>query len=315
MSWLAPTARIDASGKAGGGVVAIGTTLARAKNPNASPTLVAAQTAIQNGATISVDAATKGDGGRVAVLSSKATAMAGMITAKGGAEGGDGGFVEVSANAGFSLTGAVDAGAPLGKSGTLRLDPRDLIITTAADPTISPGDTVPSISFNQLGTLTDAFLFPSTLAGLTVSEIQLQTTRDLLVNSNIALNTVNPNGTTKSLTLLAGRNVTVGAGVAISVSGSLRLEAASTTIPGADPTGAFSLGNGASLNAPKGVTISSGTGGVQIAGSIDAGTGNALISSAGNIAQIGPAQPPQGLAGEAGRAPYQRGRGQPDCRG
>ena len=117
--------------------------------------------------------------------------------------------------------------------------------------------------------MTDAFLFP-TLPGLTVSEIQLETTRDLLVNFNIALNTVNPNGTTKSLTLLAGRNVTVGAGVAISVSGSLRLEAASTTIPGADPTGAFSLGNGASLNAPKGVTISSGTGGVQIAGSIDA---------------------------------------------
>ena len=100
-------------------MVAIGTTLARAKNPNASPTLVASQTAIQNGATISVDAATKGAGGRVAVLSSKATAMAGMVTAKGGAEGGDGGFVEVSANAGFSLTGAVDAGAPLGKSGTL----------------------------------------------------------------------------------------------------------------------------------------------------------------------------------------------------
>jgi large exoprotein involved in heme utilization and adhesion len=54
---LAPTAKIRASGKAGGGVIAIGTTLDRARGgPGVTPTLTAANTVIQPGAKISANA-------------------------------------------------------------------------------------------------------------------------------------------------------------------------------------------------------------------------------------------------------------------
>ena len=88
------------------------------------PTVVAANTVIQAGAKISANATGKGDGGKVTVLSTTSTHMAGTINAKGGTFGGNGGFVEVSGDAGFSLTGAIDVSAPQGTIGTILLDPR-----------------------------------------------------------------------------------------------------------------------------------------------------------------------------------------------
>ena len=67
---LASTAKINASGRVGGGVVAIGTTLARAKGgPSVTPTSTTQNVNVQHGATIAADAITNGDGGHVAVLS------------------------------------------------------------------------------------------------------------------------------------------------------------------------------------------------------------------------------------------------------
>ena len=70
---VAASARIDASGQAGGGVVAIGTTLNRARDTKAAAAMTAANTTIQAGARVSANAAGKGDGGRVVVLSKAAT--------------------------------------------------------------------------------------------------------------------------------------------------------------------------------------------------------------------------------------------------
>jgi filamentous hemagglutinin family protein len=126
---IGSTARINASGKAGGGTVAIGTTLARAGGgPSVTPTLVAATTVIQSGAKIKARATGNGNGGRITVLSSNDTSMAGTINAQGGPSGGDGGLVEVSSSMGFALTGPVDVSAPNGASGTILLDPLDLTI-------------------------------------------------------------------------------------------------------------------------------------------------------------------------------------------
>ena len=51
---LASTARVSASGKVGGGTVAIGTTLARAAGgPSVTPTLTAANVVVQQGAKVS----------------------------------------------------------------------------------------------------------------------------------------------------------------------------------------------------------------------------------------------------------------------
>jgi filamentous hemagglutinin family protein len=122
---LAKGARVNASGQAGGGTVAIGTTLARAKGgPGTTSTLTANTVQIAKGASIAANATANGNGGRVTVLSSLSTSMAGKITAKGGPQGGNGGFVEVS-GAALSLTGTVNVSAPLGAPGTVLLDPTD----------------------------------------------------------------------------------------------------------------------------------------------------------------------------------------------
>jgi filamentous hemagglutinin family protein len=125
---VASTTKINASGKTGGGVVAIGTTLNRAKDAKVTSVLTAANVIVRAGATIVADATGKGYGGRVTVLSTKATAMAGNITARGGPNGGDGGSVEVSGAGAFSLTGAIDVSAGSGTTGAILLDPDNLEI-------------------------------------------------------------------------------------------------------------------------------------------------------------------------------------------
>ncbi len=126
---LAATGVVDVSGEAGGGTVAIGTTLVRA---NGGPSVTSAQTSntvlVDQGAQISADALDAGNGGRVAVLASAQTNMAGAITARGGNSSGNGGFVEIS-GATLALTGTVDLSAPFGSTGTLLLDPFDFIVT------------------------------------------------------------------------------------------------------------------------------------------------------------------------------------------
>src|SRR5215475_6264715 len=51
---------------------------------------------IDSGSVIDASATQNGTGGKVVVWSDVATSFAGLINARGGAEGGDGGFVEVS---------------------------------------------------------------------------------------------------------------------------------------------------------------------------------------------------------------------------
>ena len=121
-------ARIAASGKTGGGVIAIGTTFDSAKGgPGVTAAMTATNVTVQQGAQIAANAATNGPGGRVVILSQDTTRMAGTISAKGGKNGGDGGFAEVSGEH-LSLTGDVDLSATNGVTGTLLLDPDNLTI-------------------------------------------------------------------------------------------------------------------------------------------------------------------------------------------
>jgi filamentous hemagglutinin family protein len=128
---LAAPSVVDVSGDVGGGVAAIGVTLARAKGgPGTASTLTSNTVLIDQGAQISADALVAGNGGRVAALSLAQTNFAGTITARGlgASPGGFGGFVEVSGGTGLSFTGQVDVTGPSGQ-GTLLLDPFDFIIT------------------------------------------------------------------------------------------------------------------------------------------------------------------------------------------
>ena len=118
-----PTARISANGRAGGGTVAVGTTLARARSSGPAPAGTSATTVVAAGARISADATASGDGGRVTVLSTQATTMAGAATARGGKVGGNGGTVELSGETGFRLTGSADYVGPTRHAGHHRAGP------------------------------------------------------------------------------------------------------------------------------------------------------------------------------------------------
>jgi filamentous hemagglutinin family protein len=121
---LTATARVNASGPIGGGVIAVGTTIARASGgPGTVSVTTARNTVVDSGAQLHADAVREGAGGKVVLLSTAITNFAGAITAKGGKHGGNGGTVEVS-GATLAFTGSVDVSAPMGTLGTFLLDPK-----------------------------------------------------------------------------------------------------------------------------------------------------------------------------------------------
>src|SRR6516165_2039850 len=147
------SARVDASGRAGGGKVLIGGDW-RGGNPNNS--LLSNLRAkiesfvIPTATTVSDDAATTinasatggGNGGKVVLWSDSETTFAGTILARGGARSGDGGFVEVSSHQLLNYSGTTDTRAPKGTVGTLLLDPENLYVNAngrppESDPTAS----------------------------------------------------------------------------------------------------------------------------------------------------------------------------------
>ncbi|WP_144006909.1 filamentous hemagglutinin N-terminal domain-containing protein, partial [Pelomonas sp. KK5] len=103
---LADGARVDASGTAGGGSVAIGGGWQGAGElPHARSVSVARGAVIDAGATVA------GSGGTVSLWSDGDMRFDGRVNARGGAVAGDGGQVEVSGRDRLGFAGEVDAGA------------------------------------------------------------------------------------------------------------------------------------------------------------------------------------------------------------
>ena len=132
-------AKVDASGRRGGGKVLIGgdwggghPDLSLVNNASAkleNYTIATATTvSVDAKTTINASATGRGNGGKVVLWSDSQTTFAGTILAKGGAKSGDGGFVETSSHGQLAFTGNVNAGAPRGVAGTLLLDPSDFYI-------------------------------------------------------------------------------------------------------------------------------------------------------------------------------------------
>src|SRR5882724_3838068 len=142
-------ARVNASGRDGGGTMMIGGDWGGGK-PNKS--LVNNQSAVLDGnavaraSTVSVDANSRidasakdrGNGGKVILWSDQDTSFAGTILALGGKEIGNGGFAEVSSHGVLTYTGITDLRAANGTFGTLLLDPYDVTISTASSSNMSP---------------------------------------------------------------------------------------------------------------------------------------------------------------------------------
>ena len=126
------TARLDASGALGGGVLRLGGDF-QGRLAGLYPH--ARQLLVRPGAQLLADATQSGDGGLVVLWSAQATRFGGLATARGGPGGGDGGLVEVSSAGWLDFRGQVDlrATAAGGQRGLLLLDPKTLNIGATAD--------------------------------------------------------------------------------------------------------------------------------------------------------------------------------------
>ncbi|HEY9833324.1 MAG TPA: filamentous hemagglutinin N-terminal domain-containing protein [Stenomitos sp.] len=170
---LLNNASIDVSAPTGGGTVLIG----NGKQVNiASSVRINADAIPPNSSLASVG---NGNGGTVIVKSDEATHFEGYISARGGENSGNGGFVEVSGG-NLQFSGSVDTSAPFGQVGTLLIDPKNILIQA--------GSPISGLAISQ---------------ALFLNDVILQADNDITVDDDITGIGAN------SLTLLAGRSLTI----------------------------------------------------------------------------------------------------------
>jgi filamentous hemagglutinin family protein len=323
---LTSTARLDASGAAGGGTIAVGTTLRRAAGgPAVTGARQSAGVTVASGATIAADATAQGNGGKVAVLSAGTTTMNGRISARGGQQGGDGGSAEVSGGV-LALGGAVDLSAPLGRTGTLLLDPLDLYISDAppsvATYTVVAGD-LPTIGAGGASSGASLSWVTPALLEAAGANLALAATRNIFFASGtLGANTLAIGSHTLSVSarhdISLDRGFTINAGaLTLAASGAIALGTSVGATVGlgalASPTPTvLTIAGTATMRAATGITLAdsrvaaslldlsvSGSGGVsetaggvlaaatlQSSGGV-AGTAS-LLGTANAIATIGP---------------------------
>ncbi|GAB4300657.1 MAG: hypothetical protein Fur0025_40430 [Oscillatoriaceae cyanobacterium] len=117
-------ANIDASGTNGGGNIHIGGNYqGNGSLPNATHTYIDPNT------TITANAINSGNGGQIIIWSDNTTQFHGHISATGTENGG---FVEVSGKQNLTFSGNVDLSSANGQTGTLLLDPENIIIVSGS---------------------------------------------------------------------------------------------------------------------------------------------------------------------------------------
>jgi filamentous hemagglutinin family protein len=167
--YVMPKARLNANGDAGGGEILVG-----GNERGAGPEQNASQTYVATGAELYANAITNGNGGKVVVYSTNATAFQGKISAMGGALGGDGGEVETSGNF-LALSGAnVNLTAANGKTGNWLLDPSDITISSGTTTNID---------------LTSGTWQPT--SGSSTSVLNVTDLENSLTNGNVTVDSIN----------------------------------------------------------------------------------------------------------------------------
>ena len=165
---LLDAARVDASGRLGGGRVQLGGGF-----EGLGTSHTAERTWIGAGAEIRADAGDQGDGGRIAVWAEQRTDMLGRISARGGRLGGNGGLVETSARGQLNVAGQVDAGAPKGSPGQWLLDPNDIVIKANGNSNVNVG-AAPDFLSTDDAAIVDVGALNTALAGGTTVRVQTQ---------------------------------------------------------------------------------------------------------------------------------------------
>ncbi len=191
-------ASIDASGTNGGGTVLIGGDY-QGKNPNVQN---ATATYFGPNATVKADATNNGDGGKVIVWADDTTRAYGHISARGGPNGGNGGFVEVSGKNYLDYQALTDTRAPMGKTGTLLLDPDNISIVTTAVGTFGSYGGSPWV-FTANGGTNDSVIGWDTIdSQLGASDVFISTP-----DGDINILASHTYGSSSNLNLIAGGNV------------------------------------------------------------------------------------------------------------
>lgn len=212
-------ARIDASGKTGGGEVLIGGDVQGTGQVRRAESAVVTAESVLN-----ADARGTGDGGKVVVWSDGRTGFYGTASATGGKDGGNGGFIETSGKVSLDVRGAVvRANATSGRAGLWLMDPVNVNI---ADP--SGGDDTTGGSFS--GGNPDTFTPDNSVSPAVVD-----------------VNTIN-------LTLNGGTSVTILTGSVGTDSGNITVSAPISKTLGGDATLTLHAANNVVVSAPIGST-------------------------------------------------------------
>ncbi|MDO9105055.1 MAG: MBG domain-containing protein [Methylovulum sp.] len=234
-------ASIDASGALGGGQIVLGGD----KPANNSDTHLAKTTTIDAGATITADATSSGDGGKVRIGSDNATRAYGRISAKGGGQDGNGGTISTSGHW-LDTTGInVDASASHGKGGEWQVD-ADNINIQAESPAVAVNNAA-TVTAEQSASIVTSNSVQSALnngTSVTVNATGTNANGNITVSNAVIKNA----GGDAALKLSANNNIMVDASVVSSV-GKLDLAVAAD----ADATD----GGTATLN--KTIALNSGT--------------------------------------------------------
>jgi filamentous hemagglutinin family protein len=263
---VAGSARIDARGAAGGGTVLVGGNI-----QGHGPEQNARQVAVDAGASIRADATEAGRGGTVVVWSDQYTSFMGAISARGGAAGGDGGFVEVSGKLWLGFNGTVDTRAPLGRNGTLLLDPTDITISTAANNDI---------------TATTPFQFvdntaPPSTSG--TSNLNVTTLETALAAGNVVVSTTAGTGAPAggTITVANAVNWTTTNSLTLNATNGIAINAAITATANGNQNGALS--GALVLSTASGGITQSGAGVIRAASvSATATTGSVVLGNTSN---------------------------------
>ncbi|GCL63442.1 autotransporter-associated beta strand repeat-containing protein [Pseudaquabacterium pictum] len=263
--WLDSTARIDARGDAGGGLVHVGGAW-----QGAGPDRNAVHTRVVAGAQIDASAIRLGDGGQVVVWADDSTVFNGHIRARGGLLGGDGGAVETSGKLRLGIgSGTVDAGAAAGfRSGRWLLDPLDINVKAPVVPKDPPDPEDPIGVSDGTEAWNDA---PTTTLNITPAALQnakalvlLQATRNIGIEVPVTLTEAGA-----TFTAEAGGDVT------ITATGGITTTNSAITL----------IANQSFGVAPPATSPATGTGRVVVLGVLDAGSAGIGIDMKGGTGQ------------------------------
>ncbi|OCJ00564.1 filamentous hemagglutinin [Rhizobium sp. AC27/96] len=228
-------AKINASGKTGGGTVNIG------GERQGKGALQRAETlTVDANTVINADAITAGNGGNIVLWSDDLTRFAGTITAKGGTLSGNGGEVEVSGKAKLSYTGLTDLTAAQGAFGNLLLDPYNVTISTGTGSNTDGGfNATGNDSIINVNTLTNALATANVRVTTgSSSDANNPQAGTITIAAPIAWNAPT------TLTLAAASDININAAISAHNSGLIVSSGGTITTMAAVDIGAFILASG-----------------------------------------------------------------------